>query len=65
MTLAITDYLKYADLQMAAEAFIRNPETGVLRDSGIELVNALVIGNNHSSLFTRTQAEAFADPDNG
>ena len=30
----IADLLKYANLQMAAETFIRDPDTGVLRPSG-------------------------------
>jgi hypothetical protein len=29
-TPTITDYLKFANLQMAAEAFIRDPKTGIL-----------------------------------
>ena len=33
--LTTTDYLKYANLQMAAEAFIRNPDTGVLYGQGL------------------------------
>lgn len=54
------DYLKYADLQMAAEAFLKNPTTGVERYSGTALSAALIEGNGHASLFTATQAAAFA-----
>jgi hypothetical protein len=61
----ITDYLKYANLQMAAEAFIRNEKTGALAPTGDALVRALVAGNNHTSKFTQTEAEAFADPAKG
>lgn len=61
----IADYLKYANLQMAAEAFIRDPNTGVLRASGQQLIDVLVAGNGHASRFTQTQAEAFADANTG
>ncbi len=56
----ITDYLKYADLQMAAEAFIRNESTGELATSTDAIVAALKAGNNHSLIFTETQATEFA-----
>ena len=56
----IADYLKYADLQMAAEAFIRNPETGELA-TGSDVIALLKRGNNHSSKFTETQAQAFVN----
>jgi len=55
----ISDYLKYANLQMAAEAFIRDPDTGILNDSGDRLIDALIAGNNHTSRFTQTQATNF------
>ena len=61
----IADTLKYANLQMAAEAFIRDPVTYVLSGSGTDLIDALKTGNNHASRFTETQAEAFADPVTG
>ena len=60
-TPTITDYLKYANLQMAAEAFIRDEKTGELARSGSLLIAALIRGNNHSSKFTKIQAEAFAE----
>ena len=60
-TPTITDYLKFANLQMAAEAFIRDPKTGILASSGQALIDALKAGNNHASRFTQTQATAFAD----
>ncbi len=48
--IAYADLLKYADLQMAAEAFLE----GNLKD-------ALVLGNGHSSKFTPTQAARFLE----
>ena len=57
----ITDYLKYANLQMAAEAFIRDEVTNALASSGTDLITALKAGNNRSLKFTEPQAEAFAD----
>jgi dienelactone hydrolase len=54
----ISDYLKYANLQMAAEAFLVT-EDGVSK-TGAELTNALVAGNFQSSKFTQLQAEEFA-----
>ncbi|MBL0209281.1 MAG: hypothetical protein IPP84_15505 [Propionivibrio sp.] len=59
-TPTVADYLKYANLQMAAEAFIRDPVTDVLSGSGADLIKALKAGNNHASRFTQIQAEAFA-----
>ena len=74
-TPTIADTLKYANLQMAAEAFIRDPVTYVLSGSGTDLIDALKTGNNHASRFTETHqnapqaprrpAEAFADPVTG
>ena len=64
-TPTIADTLKYANLQMAAEAFIRDPVTYVLSGSGTDLIDALKTGNNHASRFTETQSEAFADPVTG
>jgi Ca2+-binding RTX toxin-like protein len=59
-SLPVSDYLKYANLQMAAEAFIRDEVTGTLRGSGTDLQNALTKGNGHTSVFTQTQAADFA-----
>jgi hypothetical protein len=64
-TPTITDYLKYANLQMAAEAFLKNPLTGVESYSGDALEKALIAGNQHASRFTETQAKEFADPTKG
>lgn len=55
----IANYLKYAELQMAAEAFIRR-DTGQLYQAGTQLVSALKEGNLHASVFTSNQAESFA-----
>lgn len=52
------DLLKYADLQMAAEAFL---VTGVTPKTGSDLITALTDGNKHASRFTTTQAEAFTN----
>ena len=59
--LTTADFLKYANLQMAAEAFLVRDD-GTVRD---DIVTALVAGNTRSLLFTQTQAEAFADPNTG
>ncbi|MBL0209272.1 MAG: hypothetical protein IPP84_15455 [Propionivibrio sp.] len=48
----ISTYLKYANLQMAAEAFLVDPDTGLERFSGDLLINALKKGNEHASKFT-------------
>jgi hypothetical protein len=57
----IAEYLKYANLQMAAEAFIRNEQTLELSPSGDLLRIALIAGNGHASRFTDAQAQAFVD----
>ncbi|MES9899660.1 MAG: hypothetical protein ABW148_11630 [Sedimenticola sp.] len=59
-TPTILEYLKYADLQVASEAFIRNPDTGDLRTSGQDYIDALTDGNKHASRFTKAQAKNFA-----
>jgi len=56
----ISDYLQYANLQMAGEAFIRDPEKNTFSPSGVALVAALTEGNRHASRFTATQATQFA-----
>jgi hypothetical protein len=58
-TPTVTDYLKFANLQMAAEAFIRDEKTKQLASDGELLINALVEGNKHASRFTKIQAEEF------
>ena len=61
MTIPTTaNLLKYADLQMAAEAFVRDRETLLLRGTGGELKAALIKGNERTSRFTEVQAEEFA-----
>jgi hypothetical protein len=59
-SLNIADYLKYVDLQMAAEAFILDPKTNVFRNTGQLLIDALNEGNDHASRFTGGQAASFA-----
>ena len=59
-TPTITDYLKYANLQMAAEAFLYDETTKSIK-TGQQLLDALKAGNNHASVFTQTQATAFAE----
>ncbi|WP_310452484.1 VCBS domain-containing protein [Sulfuritalea sp.] len=62
-TPTIADYLKYANLQMAAEAFLVDSNNNVLTAG--QLLEALKIGNNHASKFTQTQADDFVDPVKG
>jgi hypothetical protein len=64
-TLTIADYLKYANLQMAAEAFIRDEQTLVLASTPEAVISALIEGNKRSLKFTRPQAEAFVDAAKG
>lgn len=54
-----TDYLKYANLQMAAEAFLAT-DSGEPK-IGTDFIKALTDGNLHASKFTETQAKDFAD----
>lgn len=51
------DLLKFANLQMAAEAFLN--KDGTKRYSGDDLIKALVEVNNHVSKFTPAQAADF------
>lgn len=53
------DYLKYADLQMAAEAFLNDGLTTAY--VGDALQAALIRGNGHASRFTAAQAGHFKD----
>ena len=55
----LLELLKYAYLQLAAEAFIRDPTNGTLASSGNVLVDALKLGNRHTSKFTEKQAQEF------
>ena len=56
-TLSIADYLKYADLQMASEAFLFNEGNRQVKG---DLNQALIDGNFHASRFTKVQAANFA-----
>lgn len=58
--LTVADYLKYANLQMAAEAFLVDESTGLLK-TGQQLLDALLLGNNYASRFTAAQAADFLD----
>jgi len=55
------EYLKHANLQMAAEAFIRDEVTGIFAIDAEEIKARLIAGNNHASRFTDSQAQAFVD----
>jgi pimeloyl-ACP methyl ester carboxylesterase len=54
----VADYLKYSNLQMAAEAFLVDASDIPL--TGDEYVRALIRGNNYSSKFTESEAIKFA-----
>ena len=52
-------YLKFGHLQMAAEAFLIDRDTGTQRFRDERLKDALVLGNDHSSKFPPTLAADF------
>jgi pimeloyl-ACP methyl ester carboxylesterase len=56
-TPTISEYLQFANLQMAAEAFLVRDD-GTVRD---DIAAALIAGNNHASRFTQNQADSFAE----
>ena len=58
-TPTIADYLNYANLQMAAEAFLKNPDTGAKNYTGNDLITALIDGNNRALRFTASEATKF------
>lgn len=60
----VIDYLKYSNLQMAAEAFLTKANGEVLTDTD-EIRNALLRGNNHASRFTAQLADEFLDSAKG
>ena len=60
-TPTINDYLKYVNLQGAAEAFLVNDDGKVKTD----IKQALIDGNKRSTKFTQPQAKDFTDPVNG
>jgi hypothetical protein len=47
-TPAITDLLKYAELQMAAEAFFRKDNDSPLTIDRTKIIEELAAGNNHA-----------------
>ncbi len=55
----IATYLKFGHLQMAAEAFLIDRDTGTQRFRDERLKDALVLGNDHSSKFPPTLAADF------
>ena len=59
MSNAVETYLKYAHVQMAAEAFLINPDSGDIV-SGTKYLDALTEGNEFNSKFTATLAAEFA-----
>lgn len=59
-TSELSTWLKYANLQMAAEAFLIDKLTGKPYSDTDKLAAALLDGNKHSSKFTPTQAAEFA-----
>lgn len=59
-TPTIADYLKYANLQMAAEAFLYDEATRSVK-AGQQLIDALKTGNDHASKFTATQSTDFTN----
>jgi hypothetical protein len=73
MTNPIATYLKFANLQIAAEAFYGqnpnpkvNPNASTLAPGAVAAYSTidaqyLTIGNNHSSLFTTVGAKKFSD----
>lgn len=47
-TSTIASYLQYANLQMAAEAFLIDPDTKLLLTNASKLTDALKAGNGHA-----------------
>ena len=58
--LSVSDLLKFANLQLAAEALLNRPESNEQLFVGSDLRRGLAEGNNRSLKFTQTQAETFA-----
>ena len=63
-SLTIPEYLKYIDLQAAAEAFLKEEATGLIK-TGAPLLDALIDGNTHSTKFTTSRVDDFLDPITG
>lgn len=59
-TPTVAEYLKFARLQMAAEAFIQDPGSNELNGSGPALERVLQQGNRHNSVFAPSDAQDFA-----
>jgi len=60
----IATYLKYADLQMAAESLfgvLPNDSTGAIKDATSMTQSSLIDGNKRSSKFTEVLAKQFLD----
>lgn len=64
-TPTVAELLKFANLQMAAEAFLKNERTGETRYEGEKLKEALVEGNARSTMFSPSEAARFVDPADG
>jgi Ca2+-binding RTX toxin-like protein len=60
-SLTATGYLKFARLQMAAEAILKNPIDGIENYTDQRLIDALMTGNGHASRFTGADAGNFVD----
>ncbi|MCF8152441.1 MAG: hypothetical protein K9K30_01630 [Burkholderiaceae bacterium] len=56
----VADYLKYANLQMAAEAFLVDIDENGNATIKNDIPKALTEGNLHASKFTETEATQFA-----
>ncbi|WP_294245168.1 calcium-binding protein [Propionivibrio sp.] len=63
-TPTIADYLKFANLQMAAEAFLYDEATQSVK-TGQQLIDALKVGNGHTNRFIEFEATKFVDPATG
>jgi hypothetical protein len=66
MSSEIETYLKYANLQMAAESLfgvLPTDVAGLVRGAGSMTATTLTDGNNRSSKFTEAQAKQLLDDD--
>jgi hypothetical protein len=60
-TPTVSDYLKYANLQMAAEAFLVYESGDDKGKVKADIKAALIDGNGHASRFTESEATNFTD----
>ncbi|MCK6404728.1 MAG: hypothetical protein L6Q60_01800 [Rhodocyclaceae bacterium] len=60
-TPTVSDYLKYVNLQMAAEAFLVYESGDAKGKVKADIKTALIDGNGHATRFTEIQAQAFVD----